>query len=247
MLYWAIVDILDSINDFSTQHPIMISNLKALFYKICHKKTKELCGIMDKYAYPNLKSKNDVRAFYKDVFSLCSTYNAISLKDKILLRLLLNWLSMGMNQDSALLLQDEEDRTLLKQLADLYYYEIYQWKNCNIIFDNESEVIENIKELDIFVDSMLLENYAFVDSKDDTMIQMSDVAVGIISRYLHFIDTYEEGIFNVIETFDDIQMCNFKKLNGVLKDSLNFNSAFIHQTETINNNTLFNSLLEKYS
>ena len=48
--------------------------------------------------------------------------------------------------------------------------------------DNEIDIIYDFKKNPVSVDGKILNNYIFVDSKTDTMVQLSDVAVGIVSK-----------------------------------------------------------------
>lgn len=114
--------------------------------------------------------------------------------------------------------------------------------------DNEIDVIYELKKNPLSINGNNLNNYIFVDSKTDTMVQLSDVAVGIISRYLYFIDHYGRDCEKIItDTFNECQLRVFRKLNTVLKKSIDFNPLFFNQQTSIEYHGLLNSLVYKYA
>lgn len=120
------------------------------------------------------------------------------------------------------------------------------FKNSRIIFDNEDDIRNIICTNSIEVDGAVVTNYRFVDSKDNVMIQLSDIAVGIISKYLHAIDYEEDAIDISIAAFNDRQKENFLKLNRILKCSMDYNPVFIHQISSIEEHQILLRLIERY-
>lgn len=114
--------------------------------------------------------------------------------------------------------------------------------------DNEIDIIYDFKKNPVSVDGKILNNYIFVDSKTDTMVQLSDVAVGIVSKYLYFIDQHGTESEKIIsESLNENQLRVFRKLNTVLKKSRDFNPLFFNQQTSLEYHGLLNVLVDKYA
>ena len=112
--------------------------------------------------------------------------------------------------------------------------------------DNEIDIIYDFKKNPVSVDGKILNNYIFVDSKTDTMVQLSDVAVGIVSKYLYFIDQHgTESEKIILESLNQLRV--FRKLNTVLKKSRDFNPLFFNQQTSLEYHGLLNVLVDKYA
>ena len=177
VLYWSIVDILDSIDGFVSQIPANIYMFKDLFYRVMKSNLSSFFDLVLKYRYPNIDSQ-DITAFMKDLIFMCKLYNYSSGDAELGL---IEWLEMGSRQKELVFVQDEEELVMLTELSLLYRSEISTWINSRLIMDNEIDIIYDFKKNPVSVDGKILNNYIFVDSKTDTMVQLSDVAVGIVS------------------------------------------------------------------
>ena len=82
-----------------------------------------------------------------------------------------------MNQDAAIFIQDEKDGELLKQLTEFYKAEIYTFTNSTLRFDRQNQIENELKNDPVVVNENIMENYSFIDSKSNAMIQCSDIAV----------------------------------------------------------------------
>lgn len=143
---------------------------------------------MLKHRYPDIKDMESLHSFIKELIVICCNYRVEPNSDlAILKKSLLDCLTSMLQQQSAVFIQDEQELVLLKELTEFYKIEIYTWKHSELVFDNESDVVKKLYT-DIEVDGNKLEKYQFVDSKSNTMIQLSDIAISIIAKYLHFID-----------------------------------------------------------
>lgn len=249
VLYWSIVDILDSIDGFASQVPPNNFMFKSLFYRIMKSDLTGFFNLVLKYRYPNIDSQ-DIPAFIEDLIHICDTYKDASHEAEVKQSCisLIEWLQKALLQKELVFIQDEEELIMLKELTIIYRSEISTWINSRLIMDNEIDVIYELRKNPISINGNNLNNYIFVDSKMDTMVQLSDVAVGIISRYLYFIDQYGTKCEKVISaTFDDSQLRVFRKLNKVLKMSRDFNPLFFNQQTSLEYHGLLNNLVDKYA
>ena len=249
ILYWSIVDILDTIDGFKMQDIELTRALKAMLYRIMKVDDRWFFELVLKYRYPNLR-KTDIEPFYQDLVKKCDSYVIDNLNPSLpfLKKLLVNWLRKASHQTRAILIQDEPELILLRELASCYRCEVATWINSQIIFDNEADIIYELKSRPVSIDDKIVSNYKFVDSKTDTMLQLSDIVVGIIARYLTFIDKNGLGLPDIVKsTFNDKQKRIFAKLNKLLRVSRDFNPAFLHQTTSIEYHGLLNQYIDKYA
>ena len=245
-LYWSIVDILDSIDGFE-QLGVDTKNVKSMLYSVVKANLHDAISIFHKYQYPNLKTAQDVHGFMGDMLHLVLSYKEpLSLPVYRFKVSLICLFIIGMNQDAAIFIQDEKDGELLKQLTEFYKAEIYTFTNSTLRFDRQNQIENELKNDPVVVNENIMENYSFIDSKSNAMIQCSDIAVSIISKYLRFIDLNSQGVTRLIEEFSEDQMRRFSKLNQILKSSLDYNPAFFHQTNSVEVCTIFSSLVDKY-
>lgn len=246
ILYWSIVDILDSIENIKLYMPF-IHELKGILYRVAKYDIKATAKLFHDYKYPDLKTPDSVKGFFQEILGLCKKYSIVCpLQQQQLLVLLQTMLTEGIKQDSATFIQEETELLLIKELTCFYEAEIYTYINSNLFFDNESDIIKAIDDCEYVVDGNVLNKYHFMDSKSDCMIQLSDIFVGIMAKYLHAIDVHIDNLNYYVDNFDDIQHRRFCKLNSVIKSSLDYNQTFIHQTTSIELHTALNKLVEEH-
>lgn len=246
LVYWSVVDILDSIKGISAYLPI-INVLKAMLYRVVKSDIKQIIELFNKYTYPDLKNSEDVYGFMSDMKSLCTLYmKNCPDNQKGILILLIYLLDKGCSQSKAIFIQDEEESVLVKEFTHFYKAKIYTFINSNIVLDNEADVINALNDETFVVDGKTLSNYKFVDSKSEIMIQLSDIAVGIVAKYLHAIDYNIDLMDSYIKQFDKDQLRRFCKLNKIIKKSLDYNPVFIHQITSLELHQLLVRLTEQY-
>ena len=96
------------------------------------------------------------------------------------------------------------------------------------MFDEEKQVMNQITEEDIIIDGKAPDNYSFKESGSDPMIQVCDYVVSILRKYMIFLDRLEPEIDADIVNFDENQMNNYKLLNRILAESLDYNPLFVY-------------------
>jgi len=247
LLYFSIVDIIDSIDESDLLEWPILFNVKSMLYKVVKADVVASIAIFNKYFYPDIKNTSIGKAFLQDFIDLSINYKSKCDPAYIkYLEILISLLKSGQKQDELIFIQNEKEKVLIDQFSAFYLHEVYMFKNSRIIFDNEDDIRNIICTNSIEVDGAVVTNYRFVDSKDNVMIQLSDIAVGIISKYLHAIDYEEDAIDISIAAFNDRQKENFLKLNRILKCSMDYNPVFIHQISSIEEHQILLRLIERY-
>jgi len=103
--------------------------------------------------------------------------------------------------------------------------------NSEHIFDKEDSIEPLIEELNITYDNFKIENYSFIDSRDNLLIQLSDIIVGLIGKFYNYInDNTLEKLRVNIKSLNGTQKDNLKLFNKLLYDSEIKNKAYIHLT-----------------
>lgn len=246
ILYWSVVDILDSI-EAAVNSPL-IRELKAMLYRVAKYDIQSTANLFYDYGYPDLKTAADLKNFMNGLISLCEQYVKVCpSQQKTLIMFLIHILQEGYKQDKATFIQNEAEKMLINGLTNFYEVEIYKYINCNLIFDNESDIVNVINKRKYVIENKELSNYKFVESNSDVMIQLSDIFVGIMAKYLHAIDVNIDNLTNYINRFDKEQYRRFCKLNKIIKSSIDYNPTFIHQITSIELHTTLIQLVTMYN
>ena len=118
------------------------------------------------------------------------------------------------------------------------FYSLRQ-QRCIIFRDSmhifDKELVDEQKMNDEYMildDGDRLENYKFIDSKDEVNIQISDIIVYIIAKYLKFLTHYpNENVENTLKSMNKIGKENLTILIQIINKSNKENTFFL---ETIN-------------
>lgn len=246
ILYWSVVDILDSIETAVNSH--LIHELKAMLYRVAKYDIQSTAKLFYDYGYPNLKTAADLKNFMNRLICFCEQYVKVCpSQQKLHLAFLIYILQKGCEQDTATFIQNETEKMLINKLTGFYEAEIYKYINCNLIFDNESDIVNDINKRKYVIEDKELSNYKFVESNSDVMIQLSDIFVGIMAKYLHAIDVNIDNLTNYINGFDKVQYRRFCKLNKIIKSSMDYNPTFIHQITSIELHTTLVQLVTMHN
>lgn len=231
ILYWAIVDIVDSAVANSEAAlkagPQFINYLKNDLYKLSRLEIDSIIALFYYFEYPNIK-KEKVISFIEALTSLFEPYLDTE-EFHFGLESLRQILKEAKKKGSLPFIMDGEDYILLKNLSQLYLRPVYLFKNSTHIFDNEDSISEKIKELKILDGEEEINNYLFVDSKSNQLIQLSDVFVGIIRKLSKYLDTTKRKEIEIdINGLTKIQETNIDLLQDVIDKSHKRNNAFLY-------------------
>jgi len=86
----------------------------------------------------------------------------------------------------------------------------------------------------LFIGNSKADNYSFVDSKDNPLIQVSDCIVGLLGKYYTYINRLsrqeEYEMFNAITT---TQRSTLKLFAQVIKKSEDISKLLLHSSESL--------------
>lgn len=235
ILYWAIVDIVDSAivqSESARQLGLQfINHLKNDLYKLARLEIDSVVALFYQYEYPNIKAEQ-VIPFVEALTSLFDGYIETA-EFHFGLESLRQILKEAKKKGSLPFIMDEVDYILLKDLSQFYLRPIYLFRYSRHIFDNEDSISEILKDYKILDGKDEIKNYTFVDSQTNVLIQLSDVFVGIMGKLTNYINTSSrEKIDNDLGSLSLIQQANIGLLIKVIDKSHNKNIAFLHNTDS---------------
>lgn len=231
--YFALVDIVDSalgaveIRSYGLEG---INMLKNELFILASDNFKEFYSFLYKYNYPNVKF-NQVGEFCEYIINMIDIQDNKTFEVECLRKLL----KKAKRKKELVFLTNNQKSTILDDYVAFYIRPIYIFKNSYHTFDGEDEIEKKISDMGIYYLDEKLSNYKFVDSKENKMIWISDIIVGLIGRYFKFINDIK------IQDIDD----SLTKLTNKQKNCLNLFSRIIMKSD-IKNYMLIDSSLSFY-
>lgn len=248
ILYWSIVDIVDSAVANSEAAlkagPQFINHLKNDLYKLSKLEIDSVIALFYHFEYPNIK-KEKVIPFIEALTSLFEPYLETD-EFHFGLESLRQILKEAKKKSSLPFVMDEEDHILLKDLSQFFLRPVYLFKNSTHVFDNEDSISETLQEFKILDGEEEINNYSFVDSKSSQLIQLSDVFVGIIGKLSNYLNTNtREKIESDFDALSETQKTNIDLLIDNIDKSHNKNIAFLHSTDSFEEMSKMNEIRRK--
>lgn len=248
ILYWSIVDIVDSaIMNSDTAMSLgrgFADHLKNDLYKLCRLEVERVIELFYTFKYPNIQSQ-EIGSFIEALSDLFDPYidtNEFSFG----LQSLKQILKESKKKRELAFVMNETDHILLKDLADWYLRPIYTFKTSTHVFDNEDSIREEVEKYRFLDNGIEFSNFSFVDSKDSKLTQLSDIFVGLMGKFTQYRNTHTiEEITSEIDTFSDLQIENLKLFLDVIAKSDQKNRAFIYNNDALDELQKFD-ILNKY-
>ncbi len=238
--YFSIVDIVDSLDNIDYLTSVL---LKSILYQIVINKTDDFLSLLEKYNYPNLQECT-LRAFKRELCEFLKL-NSTSIESKqvflsscnlnddeycYMVKFLVDHITQA---NDLCFLRGNEDKILIYNFAPFYTSRVNDFSDNVHIFDEECQICGIVSSLASKEKKI---NISFIDSRDDRLIQISDVFVGLISAFFYYIDNanlYEvinekrsmsRSALNNLRTLLDI-VCYSEQMN--IKFFNNINSLFV--------------------
>ena len=244
VLYYAFVDIIDSIEGIDT-NPY---EFKAVLYDVLKTTPDATVAHFKKYKYPNIKD-TEIKDFIKGLlYFVDQSINADTTSfwvcpHKLFLK---KCLENARNQKNLTFIQGEPPHEWVKDYLQFYRYEIVTFRHKTLLFDEEKQVQARLSSENLTYEGNALCHYFFCDSSINAMIQLSDYIVGILRKYFVFLDRIQPKVDADIDSFDKVQMKNFRLLNKMLTNSHLYNPLFIHTVMSIHCRKKMELYMDKY-
>ena len=223
LLYWSIVDIIDSIED----NLVIQYNreLKDTLYLLIKFNLNKFLSFAYKFNYPNIKY-SDEKYFLKEMINFIN--QTIILNDN----------KKNINPFFIIIIKDIfnkkfEELTFLKgknlkiedSFSHFYLTNLALFPMSYHCFDEEYYIQEEFKNYEFSYKNKKWENLEFKNSINDELIQISDVIVGLIGKLNEFQNTYKT-FDRIIKGMQFQQIKNFTLLIGLLSKSAAKNHLF---------------------
>lgn len=227
LFYYAIVDNVDSVMEVDADN----YQIKNELYRILRHNISLTQQIIVQYEYPNVRDSKKI-----DFLNSC-----IKVLDNYIV-------DTGRAQEKTELsfIQDEDAGILLQSFLHFYVRPIYMFKNSLIIFDEELSIQEKLESYCLSLDGATQNNYQFVNSKENVMVQLSDVMIGIIARYLRFVNMNLNCVDDAVSKFNANQLASLYQLNNILNISVSDNPAFWNLFLCNDMRSMFSYIVDTY-
>lgn len=235
ILYWSIVDIVDSAvahSEASQKLGIQFSNkMKDDLYKLSRLEIESIIVLFHRFEYPNIK-KDSILSFIEALSDLFVDY-LDDMEFHFGLESLRQILKEAKKKGSLPFVMDEEDYLLIKDFSHFYLRPVYLFKNSTHIFDNEDSISELMGGYKIMDGSEVINNYSFIDSQSNRLTQLSDVLVGLIGKLSSYLNTSSrDKIRSDFVLLNSIQTENIDLLLDLIDKSHAKNIGFLHATDS---------------
>jgi hypothetical protein len=229
IVYWATVDIIDSIlaaAEFKSYQPHH-QPMKNELYRLVNRDKPKFFALMKRHRYPDIQ-RDKTADFIADVNAFLHTHS--SDNDNLPTLMLKTLIEKSAHLPELTFLVDNEEDILIESFQGFYTRQIMIFKNAVHIFDREIQIEKSLNRAK-FKDGARHVNYVFSDSKSEPGIQIADVVTGFIGKYQSFVE--ENSLPDLMKrksSWNKKQITNFNILRQLIDSSDNVSNALIHRT-----------------
>lgn len=194
-LYYAMVDMVDSLWDSQPEFAFSrewVLELKSAVFWFCKEHLEETMAVLYKYHFPNIE-KEKTQQFTSDFCALIDQFSDMDDSEDreraFMLECFRQMLKHAGKQGSLVFLHDNKDNILVDEYYGLYLGRCYTYKNATHYFDEAKEIRKRVDATQLESEGKRFRNYDFVDSKQNILIQICDVFVGLLGELFSFLDS----------------------------------------------------------
>ena len=235
ILYWSSIDILESMipNELLEIH----MQLKTILYEFIKINLNDFVFIMYKYEYPNIHREQS-NNFLDDILNFIEKNKTkfISKHPNINQELILLISQIIENSKNTELpfIMDEKSHILIDDLFIFYKRPFGIFKNSKHIFDEESSIEDIFKRWQFYDNEKKWNNFEFQNSKNNDLIQISDIVVGILGKLFEYLNNTNIQELNQLKyNLKEQQLINLTKIVRLIDKSDNQTTAFIHSIQSL--------------
>ncbi len=233
IFYWSIVDIIESSVEHYEQFRYEDSNyFKMILYEVAKVNIEDFLKILVKYNYPNILRKKN-KKFINEIIKYIDKYkneviNDIEAVNNHSYLVLIDILKNAKTKE-LVFIENNISLELIDAFEVFYQRPLGLFINSKHIFDIEEEVMNHFNKFEFCNGDIPLENHIFKDSKDDFLIQVSDITAGFLGKYMTFINELKfSEIEKVKDNLNTLQKDNITLLFKLLIQSELKSRAFVH-------------------
>lgn len=228
VVYWSTVDIIDSIVAVLDEPQLIMSasSFKNDLYAVLRQDQVSAVALLNTYSYPDIAETRRV-PFLRDLFAMLNVHQG--LLHPFNYQMLKGVLDMAKNAASLPFLENEEPNILIDRFGIFYSSRICLFKNAAHFLDVEPFVQDELTAQTFTDGDSELQNYFFVDSIEETGVQLADIVVGILGKmFTFFNNTSVENLNIARQSLTLTQSENASKLKALIDRSVEENRAFAH-------------------
>lgn len=220
--YYSIVDIIDSMEESSYGGINLNRELKNELYRNIKKDKDTFHTLLRRFEYPNIKNQKEF------IESIILWIEEMNFESNFSLEYLRQSLK-NYREASLVYLEDNKDFITIEDYSDIYRHLIVLFNKSNLTFDKEDFIEKKLQIDSIEISGEKLSNYDFIDSKNEKLIQLSDLTVGILRYWMEYLEGETiEDMENEFVHLGTIQKETMVKFQEILNRSLLENIAFKH-------------------
>ena len=221
-IYWAIVDIVDSIPTAWQRGPEANRLLKNNLLRVVRCDLTASLDVLRRHAFPAI-DPGRIRAFFDDLISIAKRTVSI---DPLRRMILAEFLAEGRDLEALKMLYDEPD-VLMTRFDCLFIHRICVFKHSVQIFDREENVARNLSRMRFVERGRKVDFFHFSHSHEEPGVQLSDVVVGLLGACLSWLRGMDR---NAIDAFlaglNETQENNRRALSALIDRSDAASPAF---------------------
>jgi len=224
----------------------MIDVFKSELYILLRQNIVLFLNLCIKTNYPNISNEN-VDVFCKGLMSIIEKEEENTEDRFFTLELFRQLIKNKSKEEKLIFLNNNPESTIMDCFYLIRQQRCIIFKNSYHIFDNEVVDEEKMKKESMVLNNgNVLNNYEFKDSKLDIKLQISDIIIYVISKYLKFI-TYNNSdeIDNKIKNMNQQGKENLKRFIELI-DKSNIENPFLIETITAQQMNFFRNVMHKH-
>ena len=249
--YYSIVDIVDSavnLDDIieyrgtaNLNLQYEVNRLKAQLFDVLYPHRNEVEQLFHTYGYPDL-NKEDMDEFSQKLVQFFGSRRELSMD----LKFLSGMIRKAGAEKNLIFLEDNTRDVMIENLAFLYLHFTVLFPESYHIFDNQKEVKRKLDTYELIDrDQRKLDNYEYADSKDNLLIQVSDVISGIYGMLYEFINEHDKnGIRKMVDSLNETQLDSLWMMVKLMCESEIENKGFIFSLASIKGNEKWQLIMQ---
>lgn len=248
-LYFCMSDIVTAFIWNSLQPDILISNFYKIhegFYRIFKLHQQDYLQKLVDFGYPKV-SPNNLPEFKQWILAITDQYISETNDTSLIIRYLRTVFQTSILMGNTFQFVPDADSDVYIDKLDMFYFtRIATFQNSQLYLDGEGDIEKKANEL-IQEPKKIKDNFHFVKSESSTWIQMSDIAMGIIRKYVDFLDNDLDVIEHEISIWSEQSVNTLKKLNYIISYSAAENELFIQHIDRFTTRDKMRILCSKYN
>lgn len=218
--YFSIVDIVDSAQNAYFAGLGFNRELKDKLYQIVTANKDWFIKLLIHVNYPDVDDKT---LFFNQIIKLVEENNPNG--EDFYIEYLRQILKSALHQKLPLL-ENNKVGQLVENYAMLYIERIYAFPVSYHLFDHECEIEKILSNSPITVYNQKVD-YSFEDSKNNQLLQLSDLVVGILKYWFKFIEENNvESINRKLSVLSIDQLKTVEKLQNIMLKAIDISPAF---------------------